>query len=393
MIITKVAIHNLFNFDHAELDLTIPKKVVNSTIPFEYLEGREAFRYRRVCILSGANASGKTSLGRVLNFLQRCVAGDVLPAVGDASQFIADKKQEAEMTVEFVTPENFRMHELQVKIHPEIPIPNVTYISTYIGVNDSSKAVREKLNKVRFMDEPPRRSKRIHTSLEQPDWLSLITELRESIPAFGWKYHVTKTQEVFGVFGNREEERDIRVFSKVLKTFDPSIEDVLISKDAEGMNGFTVKFSNGDKVWLSVDGKVDNADRLSRGTLEATVVASFLSRMLRDRQFPVASNTYFIDEAMAYAHPELEQAMVNLLIEKLGRNSQLFYTTHNYEVLSMNLPTHSFVFLKKERDKVSFVQPEKTFKRNDRSLLNYIQNDAFCTLPDTMTLDGLLWED
>ncbi len=59
----------------------------------------------------------------------------------------------------------------------------------------------------------------------------------------------------------------------------------------------------------------------------------------------------------------------------------------------MNLPTHSFVFLKKEWDKVSFVQPEKTFKRNDRSLLNYIQNDVFGTLPDTMTLDDLLWED
>ena len=159
------------------------------------------------------------------------------------------------------------------------------------------------------------------------------------------------------------------------------------------MNGFTIKFSNGDRVLLDTEGKVTNADRLSRGTLEATVTASFLSRMLRDRQYPQACNTYFIDEAMAYAHPELEQAMVNLLIEKLGRNSQLFYTTHNYEVLSMNLPTHSFVFLKKEWDKVSFVQPEKTFKRNDRSLLNYIQNDVFGTLPDTMTLDDLLWED
>lgn len=394
MIITKVAIHNLFNFDHAELDLTIPKKVVNSTIPFEYLEGREAFRYRRVCILSGANASGKTSLGRVLNFLQRCVAGDVLPAVEDTRKYISDKTQPAEMTVEFVTPSNFRIHQLQVNILPQQPLPDILYASTYIEVNASSSKAREKLQKVLSAETPPKRSRRICTPIGGPSaWIELLEELNTTIPGFGWKYHVTRTQEVSVGTVTREEGEDVRIFSAVLKTFDPSVEAILISKDDEGMNGFTIKFSNGDRVLLDTEGKVTNADRLSRGTLEATVTASFLSRMLRDRQYPQACNTYFIDEAMAYAHPELEQAMVNLLIEKLGRNSQLFYTTHNYEVLSMNLPTHSFVFLKKEWDKVSFVQPEKTFKRNDRSLLNYIQNDVFGTLPDTMTLDDLLWED
>jgi hypothetical protein len=70
---------------------------------------------------------------------------------------------------------------------------------------------------------------------------------------------------------------------------------------------------------------------------------------------------------MAYSHSELEISMLNLMIEKLGENSQLFYTSHNYDVLEMNLPSHSYVFMKKD-EFVEVMHPEKLgYTKNDRN--------------------------
>ena len=96
---------------------------------------------------------------------------------------------------------------------------------------------------------------------------------------------------------------------------------------------------------------------------------------------------------MAFAHSELEQAIVNLIIDKLPNHSQFFYTTHNYDILDMSLPVHSYVFLKKDKAAAVFVHPEDTFNKNDRSLLNYVKNDIFSTLPDTSQIDDLMFSE
>lgn len=120
------------------------------------------------------------------------------------------------------------------------------------------------------------------------------------------------------------------------------------------------------------------------------MVAEFVSHLLSDYEHSDIPDTYFLDEKMAFAHSELEQAIVNLIIEKLQPNSQFFYTTHNYDILEMNLPIHSYVFLKKDNEYSQFVQPEILFKKNDSKLLNYVKNDVFSTLPDTTAIDELL---
>ena len=95
---------------------------------------------------------------------------------------------------------------------------------------------------------------------------------------------------------------------------------------------------------------------------------------------------------MAYTHSDLEQHILNLIVSKLSPLSQFFYTTHNYDVLDMGFPVHSYLFMRKENSTSSVIQPESSFKKNDRSLLNYVKNDYFNTLPDTSDLDKLLWE-
>ncbi|MDK7178494.1 hypothetical protein QP445_13820, partial [Micrococcus luteus] len=81
---------------------------------------------------------------------------------------------------------------------------------------------------------------------------------------------------------------------------------------------------------------------------------------------------------------------LSLLIAHLPRHAQLFYTTHNYDVLDMNLPVHSYVFMSKDEEGTSIVQPEQIINKNDRSLLNYVKNNVFNTLPDMSKMELLL---
>ena len=66
MIILNIELNNIYGFNDFKMNLTYPKKIVNSIIEDEHLAGRERFRYKKAVVLMGANASGKTSLGKAL---------------------------------------------------------------------------------------------------------------------------------------------------------------------------------------------------------------------------------------------------------------------------------------------------------------------------------------
>ena len=66
MIILNLTLQGIYGFDDFHINFSYPKKIVNSIIEHEHLEGRERFRYKKAVILMGANASGKTSLGKAL---------------------------------------------------------------------------------------------------------------------------------------------------------------------------------------------------------------------------------------------------------------------------------------------------------------------------------------
>ncbi len=66
MIIMNLKVNNLLAFKDFEVDFSYPKKIVDSYIENEHLKGHPNFRYKKVNIVMGANASGKTSLGRMI---------------------------------------------------------------------------------------------------------------------------------------------------------------------------------------------------------------------------------------------------------------------------------------------------------------------------------------
>ena len=66
MIILNLMLNGIYGFDDFTINFSYPKKIVHSIIENESLPGRERFRYKKVVVLMGANATGKTSLGKAL---------------------------------------------------------------------------------------------------------------------------------------------------------------------------------------------------------------------------------------------------------------------------------------------------------------------------------------
>ena len=66
MIVLDLELKGIYGFNDFHINFSYPKKIVNSIIDQEYLKGRERFRYKKAVILMGANATGKTSLGKAL---------------------------------------------------------------------------------------------------------------------------------------------------------------------------------------------------------------------------------------------------------------------------------------------------------------------------------------
>ena len=66
MIVLDLELKEIYGFNDFHINFSYPKKIVNSIIDQEHLKGRERFRYKKAVILMGANATGKTSLGKAL---------------------------------------------------------------------------------------------------------------------------------------------------------------------------------------------------------------------------------------------------------------------------------------------------------------------------------------
>ena len=75
MVILDVCLDNFYAFKNFHMNLTYPKKIVGSSIGDEHLAGHPNFRYKKVNIIMGGNASGKTTFGYMLmnifNFIER----------------------------------------------------------------------------------------------------------------------------------------------------------------------------------------------------------------------------------------------------------------------------------------------------------------------------------
>ena len=85
MVLLNLNIDNMLLFRDFSMNLSYPKKPVRSSIEGEHLEGRPNFRYKKLVVLMGANATGKTALGKVLmgifSFISYKESGRIFPLI------------------------------------------------------------------------------------------------------------------------------------------------------------------------------------------------------------------------------------------------------------------------------------------------------------------------
>jgi ABC-type cobalamin/Fe3+-siderophores transport system ATPase subunit len=103
-------------FKNTEFDFTYPKKIANSTIEGEFLTDFPKINYKKICILMGANASGKTSLGKIMCSINNYLVGKDVKSFSDS---ICDKKKNAETEIIYITPQSKEIHKLLIKFNVE----------------------------------------------------------------------------------------------------------------------------------------------------------------------------------------------------------------------------------------------------------------------------------
>ncbi|EAS6350831.1 ATP-binding protein [Salmonella enterica] len=396
MIFTRVILQNLYCFNHAVLDLGIDRVNTLSTLEREdggeHLDNRPSFRFKKVCILTGGNASGKTAFSHVLLGINHFLMFGLL----SQNLFRINHKDEpASFDINIAFPDQEKLVRINVTIsspagadEPFIDYIKIAYVN--IRANDTCNSATKRLDDV-FNHEGLIKG---YTEFESRFTENFMKFMGFSINTIHQRWHfifseneIEKTNELHLIRND--------ILNTVLKTFDISIDKIIElsslseSKDKKPskVKAFEILFTNGDSIILTADGKLTEAKRLSRGTYEAIAVAHFLSNIITNKEDETTSGIYlsaiyFLDEGMAFAHTELERAILTLIIDSLPRYAQFFYTTHNHDIIEMNLPAHSFTFLKKDYTGSNFIEATSKFKKNDRRLINYVRNNEFETAPE-----------
>ena len=376
MIIMKLKANNLFCFKDFEVDFTYPMRLKKSTIDYEYLEDYPNFRFKKVNIIMGCNASGKTAFGKLLMGIFNFISNKNINLF---SGYVSDSSKEAEFEIDMVFDNKlkeeriYKLYRLKCvfkKEEDKVKILDIVLKSSLIGKKDSYEKAANKLKVVSSYKEE-------ETENEDGEKTKINNsyEILDNITNLGW-FFCFPSAEI-----NETEKYNLEVLKIILKTLDDSIEDVKKVEDAD--NGFLIYFENGRNV-LMQNGK-PLREGLSSGTSEGIGIAYAISSML---SFPY--RPFYIDEKFSHVHTEIEKTILNIMVELIGKESQLFFTTHNTDLLKMDYPTHSFFFFSKNENETKVVKAESLLNKNDRTLIKYVEDNVFDTIPDTGTLYDLL---
>lgn len=359
MIILRLELDKIYGFENFTIDFTYPRKIVDSIIENENLIGRERFRYKKAVVLMGANATGKTSLGKaLLKIIQFVVTSN------SAVLFDMASGDGASFTIDFVNM-GYTLHRLSATIHNYEKEIVFRYQKADIGKMDSYEMCVQKL---------------VDSTSEV---MSVPNGLKMAVGPIHYRFAYPEVEGTLRLDGLKSDTL-LKTMKAVIGTLDPTLTDVSISKDLK--NTFIIR-RKGIEIIIQ-DGKLLNREVLSSGTAEGIDVAVFLASLLT-----AEPGFYYCDEHFSYIQSDIERRIFGIMLERIPNNSQLIFTTHNTDMLDLNLPKHSYVFLRKLMEdgeyRISAISASDLLKRNTDSIRSAVENDVFSSLPDDSLLDEL----
>ena len=351
MIVLNLELDNLFGFEDFKINFSYSDNIKNSSIKDEFLKDRPNFKYKKVNILLGANATGKTSVGKammaIFNFLNR-------KEISTVTQYIRDIKKKMSFSMDFILDGKnilYRVNMKYKKIDENEKIDLALYKADILE-EDSYETTLDKFEKV---------------NLENENYIETLEKLER---VSGWLF--TYPDQGSNFLKTNNEIMDKKVFENILKTLDPSIEEV---RKLDGVKNSYVLTLKGEDIIIQ-DGEFVKKNKILSSGTKAGLDIAYITSAIKEN----TNVFYYCDEKFPYIHSDIEKAILSLMIDFLKPNTQLFFTTHNMEVLNMDLPIHCFTFLKK-REKIEVVYASEYIDEDNIFLMEAIKNDVFNVAP------------
>lgn len=365
MIVLNLELKGIYGFNDFNINFSYPKKIVNSIIDHEHLEGRERFRYKKAVILMGANATGKTSLGKVLLRIFEYITDG-----NPVSLYEMVSNDTGYFSIDFVNGD-YRLQRLSAYIDAINRNIEISYKTADIDKMSSYEKCLMKLK------DRTKEATKTAISLKK-----LVGDIR-------YRFAYPEIEKSLKLTGENKNIL-LKTLHAVIGTLDPTLQDVSLSKDLKD----TFIIRRGETEIIIQEGKLLNREIMSSGTEEGIDIAIFLAAMaIKESSF------YYCDEHFSYIQSDIEKRIFGIMLDRIGSDEQLIFTTHNTDMLDLNLPKHSYVFLRKhfdeEKYQVSAISASDVLKRNTDSLRCAVENDVFASLPQDSLLDELEmgWED
>ncbi len=359
MVVLDIYLDNFYAFKKFHANFTYPKKIVGSIIKDEHLKDRPNFRYKKVNIIMGANASGKTTLGHITRMIFNFIDKKNYKIITNC---IGDQKKEASFRIDLASNNN-NLYRVKCTIPPSddgeflIEDINLEIHREKILVNDSYESCVKRLETKEYIQEN-----------------SYLEEL-EKIEKLDWFFEYPRDNDRKVELPSKDEKFKY-VLENILKALDPAIQKIEKLESVD--NAYVIRLQNKDIILK--DGEKFDTEFLSSGTKAGVEVARVISDLIQDNY-----TFYYCDEKFSYIHSDIEKAILSLMADSIQSNSQLFFTSHNTDLLNMNFPKHTFSFLKKDADDeecpIKCISASSLLKRSTDSLKNAVENDMFCTAP------------
>jgi hypothetical protein len=291
------------------------------------------------------------------------------------TRYITDKTRNAYFSVDIVVlwEGKYCLYRIESLF---LPSENNEYSS-------ENTIVKVKFVNIRKKDSYESCAARLDSIADNNEIGNYVTEL-EKIKGLTWFFIFPADGPKLRKYKSNDEEVYFKVLNTILRILDPAI--ITVDKLDSVEKSFVVRMKDQDVIIQ--DGVPAKKDVLSTGTVAGIEIAAMLTSMCVDD-----FGFYYCDEKFSYVNSDIERAIFATMIDKLKPDTQLFFTTHNYDILDMPLPKHSFNLMRKEVSEdeqiITMVNVGDYLKKNTDSVRNAVENDLFSSAPSVELLDEL----